>query len=82
MPIGHYNTHVSVLLYQCCNACCAVFVQRLLPAGCALHKQPAVPKITFVFSVSVSLCAPLIMCAIITSHTLSPCDLTLDGCFV
>ena len=59
-----------------------------LPAGHA-RARPAGPKITLLFPRLLVCASALITCAIITSHTLLPCDLTLalvdfsnlDGCF-
>ena len=60
---------------------------HLLPAGRALCAWPAGPKITLLFPRLLVCASALITCAIITSRTLLPCDLTLvdfgnlDGCF-
>ena len=48
----------------------------LLPAGRALRARPAGPKITLPFPRLYICASALITCAIITSHTLLPCDLT------
>ena len=48
----------------------------LLPAGCVQSVRPAGPKIALPF-LRLYICASaLITCAIITSRTLLPCDLT------
>ena len=53
-----------------------------LPAGRTLRARPAGPKITLLFPRLYICASALITCAIITSRTLLPCDLTLvDGCF-
>ena len=59
-----------------------------LPAGRARSARQAGPKITLPFPhLYISCASALITCAIITSRTLLPCDLTsvdfgnLDGCF-
>ena len=68
-----------------------VITVGFLPAGHARSARPASPKITLRFPhlyIYIYVCASaLITCAIITSRTLLPCDLTLvdfsnlDGCF-
>jgi len=62
----------------------AVFVQQLLPAGYALRVWPAGPKITFAFSVSVSLCIPSYHVYSNYITYMLPCNLNgnLEGCFV
>ena len=61
--------------------------QYFLPAGRAQSAWPAGPKITLPFLRLYVCASALITCAIITSRTLLPCNLTLvdfgnlDGCF-
>ena len=60
----------------------------LLPASRAQSARPTGLKITLLFPGLYICASAIITCAIITSHTLLPCDLTLvdfgnlDGCFV
>jgi len=59
-----------------------VVVYVFLPAGRAQSTRPAGPRIGLCFLrhfVGLLVCAsPLTTCAIVTSHTLLPCDFTVD----
>ena len=69
--------YVMVILCRISHSKC---LSPFLPAGCTLRVRPAGPNITLRFPrllVYIFICASvLIMCAIITSRTLLPCDLT------
>jgi len=54
-----------------------VHLQVFLPAGRVPSARPAGPKITFLFPRLLVCASALITCAIITSRTLLPCDITL-----
>jgi len=75
---------LSFFSYLCCSAIPTSRVTIFM----FLHARLAGPKITLYFPHLYICASPLIMCAIIMSHTLLPCDLTLvdfdnlDDCFV
>ena len=62
--------------------------KQLWPSGHMQSVHPAGPEIALHFPRLFVCVPPILMCAIITSHTLLPCDFTLvdfgysDGCFV
>ena len=79
------HEHFYLWVYHFCILSIMSIIWALLPAGRARSARPAGPKIALLFPCLYICASALITCAIITSRTLLPCDLTLvgnlDGCF-